>query len=159
MYTVTLALVIITTVVFGTFMPVVQRCLFPRTTDFDDAVNDSMINEEAGPGISSKFETDDIKPTKENINLTADVDEHHEMVHPNMEDDPDDEDEEEGEEKKGFNFYFKKFDKEIMRPLLIYNYNPEAIERQEQFVEMIQNDKDAMFKVYDAIRQTENNNH
>lgn len=35
MYTTTLALVIITTIVFGTFMPLVQKCLFPKVDEDD----------------------------------------------------------------------------------------------------------------------------
>lgn len=82
------------------------------------------------------------------------------MVHPNEEEDPDTEDEEEEEDvtKRGFKYYFNKLDTEILKPLLIHKYNAETLERQEQFVELIQNDKEAMFKVYGAIRETNINN-
>lgn len=49
------------------------------------------------------------------------------MVHPNDERD----DEEEGEENqnRGFKYYFNKLDSEILRPILIYNYNAKSLER------------------------------
>lgn len=67
-----------------------------------------------------------------------------------------DEDEEvnEKDQKRGFIYYFNKLDHEILRPILIYKYNPESLERQEQYVELMQNDKDAMFKVYGALQES-----
>lgn len=47
MYTTTLALVIITTVVFGSFMPLVQKCLFPKVDDVEFEIeeqNETSIN-------------------------------------------------------------------------------------------------------------------
>ena len=38
---------------------------------------------------------------------------------------------EDNEEESGFRYYFGLLDKTILRPIFIYKYNKEAIERQE----------------------------
>lgn len=45
-----------------------------------------------------------------------------------------------GRHKRGCLFYMKKFDYEIMRPLLIYKYDREEMHKQDEVVEMMLND-------------------
>lgn len=45
-----------------------------------------------------------------------------------------------GTHKKSCAFFFKKFDYEIMRPILIYNYDREVMHKQDDYVEMMLND-------------------
>lgn len=43
-------------------------------------------------------------------------------------------------EKKGCRYYFSKLDYEILRPLLIYNYDRERMHKQAKFVEIVNED-------------------
>jgi len=63
MYTTTLALVIITTIVFGTFMPLVQKCLFPKVDEDEiDSIGDMSIvvesAEDKGSIVVHNFKND-----------------------------------------------------------------------------------------------------
>ena len=49
MITTTLALVIITTLVFGTFMPVIRNCLFPPMKA-EDELGENLQQVNLGPG-------------------------------------------------------------------------------------------------------------
>lgn len=142
--TTTLALVIITTVLFGSFMPVVQKLLVPSHGPADPKEIESDEGEE--PEDAEELR-DSINQTKEKVQQKLDKDDvsHYEaLVHPNMENDAKSEVGTikgfKGTHKKSCSFYFKKLDYEIIRPLLIHNYDREVMHKQDDYVEMMLND-------------------
>ena len=170
MITTTLALVIITTLVFGTFMPVIRNCLFPPnkegaeddidedqqqvmlTVDNMDNQPDAGANKDAKNFVSANFggvqrKSGDLqRDTNGNIKSADPQEEeeqresshYEEVVHPNDERDVDsDSENSENANKRGCAFYFKKLDKEILRPLCIYKYNYEKMHRQDDYIDLI----------------------
>ena len=78
------------------------------------------------------------------------------MIHPNDERDLDSETENsDNGNKRGCAFYFKKLDKEILRPLCIYKYNYEKMHRQDDYIDLIQNEREAMVEIYKELAQSQ----
>jgi len=56
-----------------------------------------------------------------------------------------------GTHKKSCSFYIKKLDYEIIRPLLIYNYDRELMHKQDDYVEMMLNDGNMIADAFGKI--------
>jgi len=78
---------------------------------------------------------------------------HEEMLHPNQEDA--DEEEEENEEEKGCSHYFNVLDKQVLKPLLIYKYNYLQMHQQDDLLEHIKENKDALLNTYINLKKEE----
>ena len=50
--------------------------------------------------------------------------------------------------KKDCAYFFLKLDFEILKPLLIYKYDPEEMQRQDEFIEIINSDANVLGSVY-----------
>lgn len=53
--------------------------------------------------------------------------------------------------KKDCKYFLAKLDYEILRPLLIYKYNKEEMHRQDEFVDMMQNDANLVGSIYGKV--------
>lgn len=136
MVTTTLALVIITTLLFGTFMPLVQKILVPPE-----------IEEDLSSAVTSVEEEHE-----------ADEDHYEEIVHPNMENEQDTESQGaakklrasniKGDVPKTCGYYMSTLDNMIIRPMLIYKYTQEGINNVDDIMEMIANDQNMLNEVY-----------
>ena len=65
------------------------------------------------------------------------------------------------QEKKDCSYYFLKLDFEILKPLLIYKYDAEQMNRQDDYIEIIMSDANLLGSVYgkmdeSMLRGTEN---
>ena len=125
--TTTLALVIITTVVFGSFMPIAQKILVPSKLPAE--LEEEMSEEGNEPRNDGQLR-ESLNETKP-ADTKDDISHYEALVHPNQESDNKSEVGTikgfKGTHKKSCSFYFKKLDYEIIRPLLIYNYDREEM--------------------------------
>lgn len=121
--TTSLSLVVLTTVLFGSTMPLLSRCLLKKdpTIVFDEEPTSSL---------------------KEGL-LNESNNSHHNFIkHPNEESDT------EGESallhtkapNRGFKHYWKRFDDYVMKPLLIHNYSKMAAKKEYEFFEAFEKD-------------------
>ena len=59
------------------------------------------------------------------------------------------------QKKKDCKYFFGKLDYEILRPLLIYKYDKEKFHQQDQFMDIVNNDKDLLQEAYSRINLKE----
>ena len=58
------------------------------------------------------------------------------------------------QEKKDCSYYFLKLDFEILKPLLIYKYDAEEMNRQDDYVEMIMSDANLLGSIYGKMDES-----
>lgn len=138
---------VITTVFFGSFMPLVQRWLVPPTND------DAHEYDKKEKKKSSDNEQSDLF-VEGGDQLTTRIIEHEEFRHPNL--DVSNDENNKTLTKSGFQRlkkkyskntcgnYFRRFDKFIMRPIFIYHYNEGATKRKDEFIELFMNNGDKL---------------
>lgn len=166
--TTALTLVITTTIIFGSCMPLVQKRLVPvqdqekHEYDEADAGVESDENEDTAGNRDSGIEDE-----KKKINESNPKDNRHseyeEFLHPNAMKSSEYQKTPEGQRqymsksqfikqrRKKFNSCascFKRFDDLIMRPLLIHNYEPELMTKKEDFLELFMKEGDLWEKLY-----------
>lgn len=123
--TTALALVIFTTVVFGSTVGILQKMLFnenePQDTKSD--VKDSFKLVQANEGEDDDF--------NESVDLSNESSEYQQILHPNQE----------APEKKqvvrsGCIKYLYRFDELIMKPIFIYKYEKDMQKKSQEFFEL-----------------------
>ena len=149
--TTALSLVIFTTLLFGSAMPLVQKCLVP-------------------PKEQEKYEyeeVDGVAEAREGTKINTSEEEHEEFLHPNMRKDSQataDNFMTKGangdrlthsqyvkERKKRFNSCascLKRFDDLIMKPIMIYRYDQELIKKKDEFLELFMKEGEMWEKLY-----------
>lgn len=78
------------------------------------------------------------------------------MLHPNQE--AAEEEEEEDEQEKGCSHYFKVLDQQVLKPLLIYKYNYAQMHQQDDLLEHIKENKDALLNTYKELLKKQEDN-
>ncbi|CDW88691.1 sodium hydrogen exchanger [Stylonychia lemnae] len=143
--TTSLALVIITTILYGSLMPLVQKKLVPPQEsdkhEYDENLEVEEVDGQDGSGKQDK--------------INNSHSEHEEFLHPNMIKETEDASmlirksqmsksqinhRNNLKKKRTCMHYFKTFDDQIMRPILIHNYEPDMIQKKDEFIELFEKD-------------------
>lgn len=61
-------------------------------------------------------------------------------------------------EKRDCSYYFLKLDFEILKPILIYKYNIEEMNRQDDYIEIIMSDANLLGSIYGKMDESMLNN-
>jgi Sodium/hydrogen exchanger family len=173
--TTALTLVVSTTVIFGSFMPLVQKYLVPPVEKEAHEYDELDAAEEAGSMETAGFERKTnpkeghigegkgLKGPEVLINKSnnAGHPEHEAFLHPNAMKDSEYDQSHDGRHltksqyvkmrRQKFNSCaqcFKRFDDLIMRPWLIYDYHKELLKKKDEFMNMFMKEGDMWEKLY-----------